>query len=175
MRSNHFICPITKALQTELKPSLIWPIYFNLSPPFMKIFPFLQTYLKIFSYKFALFIFTLYSQIVFTWSSQTYISWNKERWNHFMCPITKLLQTELKTTTDIANTFWLFLRTFLIQYCFQYIYICIISKVGIVCPNSFHLTYVSWNKERSNHFICPITKALQTELKPSLILPIYFD
>ena len=55
------------------------------------------------------------------------------------------------------------------------IYICIISKVGIVCPNSFHLTYVSWNKERSNHFICPVRKTLQTELKPSLMLPLYFN
>ena len=55
------------------------------------------------------------------------------------------------------------------------IYICIISKVGIVCPNSFHLTYVSWNKERSNHFICPITKALQTELKTITDFPTYFN
>jgi hypothetical protein len=55
------------------------------------------------------------------------------------------------------------------------IYICIISKVGIVCPNSFHLTYVSWNKERSNHFICPIRKALQTELKTITDFPTYFN
>ena len=55
------------------------------------------------------------------------------------------------------------------------IYICIISKVGIVCPNNFHLTYVSWNKERSNHFICPITKALQTELKTITDFPTYFN
>ena len=80
-----------------------------------------------------------------------------------------------ETITDIANIFWLFLRTFLIQYCFQYMYICIISKVGIVSPNSFHLTYVSWNKERSNHFICPITKALQTELKTITDFPTYFN
>ena len=139
----------------------------------MKIFPYLQTYLKIFSTTFVLFISKLYSQkalldlhkltlveikkdgiTLFVLSQRCFkLNWN----HHWYCKYILIISAYIPTSILLS------------------IYICIISKVGIVCPNSFHLTYVSWNKERSNHFICPITKALQTELKPSLILPIHFD